>query len=176
WHIGDLAAAAAPLGLFFGRLANFVNGELWGNITTVRWAVIFPKAPHIATEATVYYETALGSGYANPRHPSTLYEAALEGIVLGTILIWLFWRKNGALPKALPGLLSGLFLILYAAARMFCERFREPDAGLILGLSRGTFYSLFMIVAGAGIIMFALFRGRHPPLRDSHPENDNTNV
>lgn len=163
WHIGDLAAVAAPFGLFFGRIANFVNGELWGNISTVRWAVIFPKALYDPSEATVYYETALASGKANPRHPSPLYEALLEGLVLGGLLLWLFWRKKGALPKALPGLLGGLFLILYAAARIFCETFREPDAALILGFSRGTFYSLFMLASGLFVVLWALWRGRRGP-------------
>jgi phosphatidylglycerol:prolipoprotein diacylglycerol transferase len=156
WHLGDLGAAAAPLGLFFGRIANFVNGELWGKVSDAPWAMIFPKAPLVEAVPTVYYETALASGLANPRHPSPLYEALCEGVLLGIVMLVLFWRKGGALPKARPGLLSGLFLILYSFARIFCELFREPDASLFFGISRGTFYSLFMLCVGIGIVLFVL--------------------
>jgi len=156
WQIGDLGAAAAPIGLFFGRIANFVNGELWGKVTDVSWAMIFPKAPLVEAVPTVYFESALASGPANPRHPSTLYEALCEGVLLGIVMLFLFWRRGGALPKARPGLLSGLFLILYAFARIFCETFREPDATLFFGISRGTFYSLFMLCAGITIALFVL--------------------
>jgi phosphatidylglycerol---prolipoprotein diacylglyceryl transferase len=175
WHIGDLAAAAVPLGLFFGRLANFVNGELWGRVSTVSWAMIFPRAPLDPTAPTVYFESALASGLANPRHPSPLYEALCEGVILGTLMLFLFWRKGGALPKARPGLLAGLFLVLYAGARIFCELFREPDASLILGFSRGTFYSVFMLVAGIGIVLFVLTRGcgkTSAPAQNSEKQDD----
>jgi phosphatidylglycerol---prolipoprotein diacylglyceryl transferase len=158
WEIGDLCVAAVPFGLLFGRLANFVNGELWGRISTVSWAVIFPRAEYLPTEATVYYETSLGSGLANPRHPSQLYEALLEGVLLGAIMLALFWFRKGLIPKKAPGLVSGLFLVIYAFCRIFCEAFREPDASLILGLSRGTFYSLIMAMAGAAIVAYATSR------------------
>ena len=151
WQVGDLCAMAAPFGLFFGRLANFINGELWGRITTVRWAMIFPQAPYDPTQPTVNLETATLHGLANPRHPSQLYEAALEGLVLGAIMLILYWRGKESVTKKIPGLASGLFLLIYAAARITCEVFREPDAALIMGMSRGTFYSLIMIVAGLAI-------------------------
>ncbi len=134
-HLGDLVASVAPAGLFFGRIANFINGELWGKSTTVAWAVIFPKSPEPLM----------------PRHPSQLYEAALEGLLIFVVLQWRFW-KTDAVQKS-PGRLAGEFFLLYAIARAVCEVFREPDASLILGLSRGTFYSLFLIVGGVALIL-----------------------
>ena len=134
-HLSDLVVSAAPAGLLFGRLANFINGELWGKISVVRWAIIFKNT----------------GGGPMPRHPSQLYEAALEGALLLAYLQWRFWRTN--VIKRQPGRLAGEFLIFYALVRAFCEQFREPDAGLILGLSRGTFYSLFMILAGLVLIL-----------------------
>lgn len=139
-HLGDLIASAAPAGLLFGRLANFINGELWGKPTTVPWAVIFPDSP-----------TPL-----LPRHPSQLYQAALEGALLLAFMQWRFWRSD--VIKRTPGRLTGEFLIVYAIARAIGELFREPDASLILGLSRGTFYSLFLVIAGAVLI----WRSRRP--------------
>ena len=134
---GDLIVTVAPLGLFFGRVANFINGELWGTPTQVPWAVIFPASPHPLM----------------PRHPSQLYEAGLEGLLLFAFMQWRFWKTDAA--KAQPGRLAGEFLIAYALVRAFGELFREPDAGLILGLSRGTFYSIFLIAGGAGLILFS---------------------
>lgn len=134
FHISDLIVSTVPLGLGLGRVANFLNGELWGKAADVPWAVVFAQT---------------GGGYV-PRHPSQLYEAALEGFLLFALLQWRFWRS--AAVRAQPGRLSGEFLLAYAVARIGCEVFREPDAGLILGLSRGTFYSLFMAAAGVAII------------------------
>ena len=136
--IGDSLVVAAPIGIFLVRCANFINGELWGNPTDVKWAVIFPHSP-----------TPL-----LPRHPSQLYEAALEGVVLLTYMQWRFWRTD--VVKTSPGRLTGEFLILYAILRAIGEMFREPDAGLILGLSRGTFYSVFLIAAGCVLIAISL--------------------
>lgn len=133
-HLADIVNSTAPLGLLFGRLANFINGELWGNPTDVKWAVIFPNSP-----------TPL-----LPRHPSQLYEAALEGVVLLAYMQFRLWRSD--VVKVSPGRLTGEFLILYAIVRSIGEIFREPDAGLILGLSRGTFYSVFLIAAGSVVI------------------------
>jgi phosphatidylglycerol---prolipoprotein diacylglyceryl transferase len=134
--VGDLAALAAPIGLFFGRLANFVNGELWGRPSTVAWAMIFPdpRAGGI------------------PRHPSQLYEAGLEGIVLFTVLL-LALRFLDSLKR--PGELGGIFLMGYGAARITAEFFREPDANLgflFAGATMGQLLSLPMIVAGAWLI------------------------
>ncbi|MDB6095701.1 MAG: prolipoprotein diacylglyceryl transferase [Verrucomicrobia bacterium] len=134
-HLCDLIATVTPAGLLFGRIANFINGELWGKPATVAWAVIFPASP-----------TPLV-----PRYPSQLYEAALEGALLLAFMQWRFWRSD-VVTKS-PGRLTGEFLIAYAIVRMVGETFREPDASLILGLSRGTFYSLFMIAAGCVLIV-----------------------
>jgi len=138
-HLGDLVVSTVPAGLFFGRLANFANGELWGNSATVPWAVIFPNSapPHTPLHLIV------------PRHPSQLYEAALEGLALFAFVQWRFWR--GRLPERQPGRLSGEFLVAYAVARAIGEIFREPDAGLLFGLSRGTFYSIFLAAGGLAL-------------------------
>jgi phosphatidylglycerol---prolipoprotein diacylglyceryl transferase len=141
--VGDVICTVAPLGLCLGRIANFINGELWGRVTTVRWAVIFPDSPAAYNTTTMVY----GS---EPRHPSQLYEAALEGALLFAYVQWRFWRAR---PPA--GQLGGEFLIGYGIVRIFGEFFRQPDATLILGLSRGQFYSIFMIIAGIVIIVIA---------------------
>jgi len=130
-HVGDLAASAGPVGLFLGRVANFINGELWGKISFVPWAVIFPRSqPGAPTQLIA------------PRHPSQLYEAVLEGAVLFALMQYRFWRTD--VVRRHPGRLAGEFLLAYACVRAIGESFREPDASLILGLSRGTFYSLFL--------------------------------
>ena len=136
-HLSDLVVSAAPLGLMLGRIANFINGELWGKEAHVPWAVLFPQSPWPVV----------------PRHPSQLYEAALEGAVLLAYLQHRIWRNK--VVQETPGQLSGEFLIAYAIARIFCEHFREPDADvtLILGLSRGTFYSIFLVLAGVVFIV-----------------------
>ncbi|GAB5560553.1 MAG: prolipoprotein diacylglyceryl transferase [Synoicihabitans sp.] len=128
--LADAVIAVAPLGVGLGRVANFINGELWGRATNVSWAVIFPASP-----APVV-----------PRHPSQLYAAALEGFLIFGYLQWRYWRSPSA--KLNPGMITGEFLIIYAVARMVTEMFREPDASLLFGLTRGTFYSIFMIIAG----------------------------
>ena len=138
--LGDLTCAMAPIGLFLGRLANFVNGELWGRPTDVPWAVIFPRDPsHL------------------PRHPSELYEATLEGLVLFVILMWLI--RRGALKR--PGLIIGIFAICYAVMRSFCELFRQPDQQigyLWHGVTMGMLLSVPLFIAGVGFVAFALRR------------------
>ncbi len=174
--LGDNLVVGAPLGLFFGRLANFINGELWGHPAAVPWAVKFPTEIHqqdfvpLAPMSFDYHELP---GHSNEiiaavgrlpdglqqleaalpaRHPSQLYEASLEGLLL--FLVMLFVRTRS---KNLPnGLLSGLFFVLYAIVRIIGENFRVPDAELIMGISRGQFYSLFMILIGLGFIASAL--------------------
>ncbi len=133
---GDLVVSAAVPGLFLGRLANFINGELWGRITEVPWAVIFPHGGWV------------------PRHPSQLYEAFLEGLILFAFLQWRLWKSS--ILKRHPGRLSGEFLVGYSVFRFVCEFFREPDASLIAGLSRGQFYSLFTLLIGVCLIGFAI--------------------
>lgn len=136
-HLSDLICSAAAAGVLFGRIANFINGELWGKPTTVAWAVIFPDSPRPLM----------------PRHPSQLYEAALEGALLFALMQWRFWRTD--VVKVAPGRLTGECLIAYSIARAIGEMFREPDGGLILGLSRGTFYSLFLVLAGLALIVWS---------------------
>jgi phosphatidylglycerol:prolipoprotein diacylglycerol transferase len=138
FHLSDLIVTTAPLGLMLGRFANYLNGELWGKPADVPWAVIFSQT---------------GGGNI-PRHPSQIYEALLEGALLLVYLQWRFWRSDAA--RKTSGRLSAEFLIGYALVRAIGEVFREPDASLLLGLSRGTFYSGFLLLAG----VFVLLRSR----------------
>lgn len=140
FQVSDLIVTVAPVGLLFGRIANFINGELVGKVTTVSWAVIFPNN-----------EYDRGLAQALPRHPSQLYAAALEGALLLAYMQWRFWRSN--VTRDQPGRLGAEFLIVYAIVRVVGELFREPDAPLLFGLSRGIFYSLFMIIAGVIILV-----------------------
>ncbi|MDQ8206417.1 prolipoprotein diacylglyceryl transferase [Coraliomargarita sp. SDUM461003] len=149
--LGDVVVTLAPLGLMFGRIANFINGELWGRVSTVSWAVIFPDSPK-------NYNAVLQSYGPEPRHPSQLYEAALEGGLMLAYVQWRFWCTR---PPA--GQLAGEFLVGYGIVRILGELFREPDAALMLGLSRGQFYSVFMILAGALTIWIA--HKRSSPLK-----------
>jgi len=138
--LGDITCAAGPIGLFLGRLANFVNGELWGRTTDVPWAIVFPNAGLL------------------PRHPSQLYEAGLEGIVLFAILAIAI--RLGALRR--PGLVIGLFAMFYAVFRSFNELFREPDPQLGFlwgGVTMGQLLSVPLFIAGACFAAYAL---RHP--------------
>jgi phosphatidylglycerol:prolipoprotein diacylglycerol transferase len=153
WQLADLIATITPPGLLLGRIANFINGELWGNTTDVPWAVRFPLSVPSGTQP----ERIL------PRHPSQLYEAALEGLLLLIYLQLRFWCSRTAREK--PGQITGEFLVGYALVRMFCEQFREPDRGIepiVHGLSNGTFYSLFLLLAGVVVIVWAQL---HPARR-----------
>ena len=141
-RLGDLAALCCTIGLFFGRIANFINGELYGRVTDVSWAMVFP------------------GGGEEPRHPSQLYEAALEGVVLFTILSIL---AHKAWVRERPGIIAGTFLIGYGLSRMFVELFREPDwyLGFVVGqATMGQLLCIPMILAGLGFIINAL---RTPP-------------
>jgi phosphatidylglycerol:prolipoprotein diacylglycerol transferase len=138
-RVHDYVACCVPFGLFFGRIANFVNGELWGRVTDVPWAIVFPGA----------YAGGL------PRHPSQLYEAALEGIVLFSVLAWFFWKTKA---RYEPGKLVGIFLVGYGLARFTVEFFREPDEGLgtlSWGLTMGQTLTLPMLIGGAWLIVTA---------------------
>lgn len=154
WNTADIIASTAAAGVIFGRLANFINGELPGRVTDASWAVLFPTAETVSSEPMVFVEQ--WGYFGNPRHPSQLYAMALEGIVLFTIMQLRFWKSD--VVRRHPGQLSGECLIAYAILRTLSEIYREPDAELILGLSRGTFYSLFMIIAGLGVILHARLR------------------
>lgn len=135
----DIIAAATPIGLFFGRIANFINGELYGRVTDVSWAVVFP------------------TGGMLPRHPSQLYEAACEGLLLFVLL--LVAERGGA--RRYPGLLTGLFLAGYAIARMSGELFRQPDEQigfLILGTTMGQWLSVPLLLGGIALILWARAR------------------
>ncbi|MFK0273749.1 prolipoprotein diacylglyceryl transferase [Ensifer sp. NPDC090286] len=139
WSLFDIVAAVVPIGLFFGRIANFINGELWGRLSSMPWAIVFPT----------------GGPFA--RHPSQLYEAALEGIVLLAVLAWFIYRRH-ALKS--PGLVTGIFVLGYGLSRIFVEFFREPDAqiGYLVGgwLTMGMLLSLPMALAG----IWAIARAR----------------
>jgi phosphatidylglycerol:prolipoprotein diacylglycerol transferase len=165
-EVTDFVAPLVPLGLAFGRLGNFINGELWGRVTsaTAPWAVYFPQA---AAEdkawITAFPQEAAARGLAAiyervgmlPRHPSQLYESALEGLVLFA-LIWLYARNRRPL-----GAVSGLFLIGYGIFRFVVEYAREPDSFLgmlALGMSMGQWLSLPMIVIGVLMMVWAYWR------------------
>ena len=143
FELSDSICSIAPLGLFFGRIANFINAELWGRPSSASWAVIFPQSPAFFNPDTGIFEPLA-------RHPSQLYQAALEGGVLFAYLQWRFWLRRPSI-----GMISGEFLCGYGILRSIGELFREPDASLIAGMSRGQFYSLFMIVTGLLIIAYA---------------------
>ncbi|NNE90656.1 MAG: prolipoprotein diacylglyceryl transferase [Verrucomicrobiales bacterium] len=204
--IGDNLVTVAPLGLLFGRLANFINGELYGQISKVPWAVKFPEELVHRDETTgqwlfrdqaneivesvraadaetgiravqlleaapnpdagwfraakLFVETSWENeavrnaiaGFLNPRHPSQIYEAIAEGLLLFLLLYFVRVRwKN-----LYHGILTGLFFIFYAIGRISCEFFREPDSTQILGFTKGQFYSLFMILVGAGFLVWGL--------------------
>ncbi len=139
--VGDLFACAAPIGLFFGRIANFINAELYGRVWDGPWAMAFPYVDQFGARA-----------YTEPRHPSQLYEAALEGLVL-FVVIRIATHSFGLLKR--PGATIGLFLAGYAASRIFVENFREPDAHLPdfpLGLTMGMMLSLPMLALGLWMI------------------------
>lgn len=135
----DLGAVCAPVGLFFGRLANFVNEELWGRVTTVPWAVVFPSAGPL------------------PRHPSQLYEALLEGAVLFAVMLWLVTRR----PVPPRGVLVGWLLTLYGVFRILVELLREPDiqVGILPGgLTMGQLLSVPVLLGGIGVLVWAYQR------------------
>jgi phosphatidylglycerol:prolipoprotein diacylglycerol transferase len=139
----DCISVVAPLGLALGRIANFINGELWGKISTVPWAVLFPNSPMTFSSLTNYYGI-------QPRHPSQLYAAISEGFIPLIYLQFRFWYTKASL-----GQLTGEFLILYSLLRIFNEVFREPDASLIAGISRGQFYSIILLIFGISFWLYA---------------------
>jgi phosphatidylglycerol:prolipoprotein diacylglycerol transferase len=143
FRVADYLAVVSPIGLFFGRLANFVNGELWGKPASVPWAIVFPGGGDV------------------PRHPSQLYEAGLEGALLFAILSLFFWKSPTARYK--PGFLTGMFLLGYGCFRFFVEFFREPDEQLVAfaqatHLHMGQWLCVPMIVAGGWLMATAAGR------------------
>jgi phosphatidylglycerol:prolipoprotein diacylglycerol transferase len=132
--IGDLVAVVAPIGLFFGRIANFINDELWGRVTNVPWAMVFPRASDL------------------PRHPSQLYEAASEGLLLFIILqlcLAMGWQRR-------PGFLTATFLLGYGLFRFICELFREPDAPFLGPVSMGMALSIPVWLAAGALYVISL--------------------
>jgi phosphatidylglycerol:prolipoprotein diacylglycerol transferase len=149
-RLADVTAPCVPIGLFFGRLANFVNGELWGRPTDLPWGISFCNARIINA-----YNGACPAGFA-PRHPSQLYEAALEGAALFLILMWATHVAR-LLPR--KGFVCGLFLSGYGLFRVALESVRAPDANMPVfpfGLTMGTMLSVPMLVIGLGLILLAL--------------------
>ncbi len=181
--LGDNLVVVAPAGLFFGRCANFINGELYGRLTSVHWAMLFPKElldraneaeAERAVTAAMRIDPRLTSPEAivetlhtnpqikeairpilTPRHPSQIYEALLEGVVLFMIL-WLVRTRT----RQPDGVLTGLFFVCYAIFRIVVEYFREPDASLIAGFTRGQFFSFFLIAIGLAFIVAGKIRNR----------------
>ena len=154
-RVCDYISPCVPFGLFFGRLANFVNGELWGRVTdtSVPWAMVFP------------------GGGPEPRHPSQLYEAGLEGLLLGTVLIVLFWKTRA---RWRVGLLTGLFTMGYGLARFTVEFFREPDAQLqdfarATHLSMGQWLSLPLVLIGLVLLVRAFAGAEARPAGRAEP-------
>ncbi len=148
--LADICAAATPIGILLGRIANFIRPEEWGRPTDVPWAMVFPGVDDL------------------PRHPSQLYEGALEGIALFVVL--LFFVRGGALKR--PGLTTGLFLVGYGVARIFCEFFREPDPQpeqLVSWLTMGMLLSVPLILLGVGLIVHA----RRAPVIPGRAESAN---
>lgn len=144
-RVHDYVACCAPFGLFFGRLANFVNGELWGAPTSLPWGVVFPSAPD-----------------GMPRHPTQLYEAALEGVLMFVLLWYLFWKTES---RYEPGKLLGTGLLGYGVCRFLVEFVREPDKRLVdfanqTGLHMGQWLSLPMILLGLYLVVTAKARRR----------------
>jgi phosphatidylglycerol:prolipoprotein diacylglycerol transferase len=154
FDITDLVALCGAPGLFFGRLGNFINGELYGRPSSVPWAMIFPTDPvHV------------------PRHPSQLYEAFAEGVILSALLWWIdgVARARG---WERPGLITGVFLIGYAIVRFSLEFARQPDAqlGLVIGsLSMGQLLSMIMLAVGV-VLLGMVYRGRGDPQLAGHQE------
>jgi phosphatidylglycerol:prolipoprotein diacylglycerol transferase len=184
-NLGDALCVAAPIGLFFGRCANFINGELYGRVAHVQWSVQFPKelldpanageadraldvcqridpaitTPDAIVEAARTHPQIVDAlrGILTPRHPSQLYEAFAEGVLLFAVL-W-FVRMRMRQPN---GVIIGLFMICYAVFRIVCEQFREPDASLVGPFTRGQFFSFFLVLIGIAFIVVAKRRPTFP--------------
>ena len=185
-RITDTVVAGIPLGYTFGRLGNFINAELYGRVTTVPWGMVFPTAPGFSTEEAWVREIAdkVGMTYVPgsfinlPRHPSQLYEALFEGIILFLILWFIIrpWKLRKRLPD---GTVFSFYLMGYGIFRFAIEYCRQPDADIgyvialgeksdnialfqsLLNISKGQIFCLLMIAAGAALLAFLLWRYRH---------------
>jgi phosphatidylglycerol:prolipoprotein diacylglycerol transferase len=160
-QMGDAMAMVAPVGLFLGRIANFINAELWGRPTTQPWGVSFP-GQHAQTCPFDWQGVCA-------RHPTQLYEAVLEGLALGTLLVWLVYRRGGL---KVPGQITGLFIAGYGTARFIVEFWRQADAQFItldnpmgyvvhfgqMGFSMGQLLSLPMVAFGLALVAYARSR------------------
>lgn len=150
--IGGYVVVAAPLGLFFGRLGNFLNGELWGRVSDIKWAMYFPGEAGLSFDAPMnIIRQYIEAGYIQARHPSQLYEALTEGLLLFLIMLFLH-KKNAA-----GSVRIGALLIGYAIFRTFCEFFRQPDAqlGFLFGwVTMGQLLSFFMVAGGIALIIY----------------------
>jgi len=149
----DGLACVAPIGLGLGRIANFINGELWGRVTTVRWAVLFPQEAGLAHGHPTLRESAIQlyqAGLIHPRHPSQLYQAALEGIVLLSAMLLL--RKTSWASR--NGRLTGAFLGIYTMVRVAVEFFREPEIVYFGWMSQGQLLSLVILLPVSLVLMF----------------------
>ncbi len=191
--LADGLCVVGPLGLLFGRIANFINGELYGRPAEgVSWAVKFPLSLQQESEATQSaawqacsridpklmdkpIDALIAAARENPqisqalgehltaRHPSQIYEGLLEGLLVFIVL----WIVRLRFPKAPAGLLTGLFFALYATARIVAEHFREPDAALIGAMTKGQFFSVFMYLFAAGFFIYAWRTKSQHPLSNS---------
>jgi len=187
--IGDSIVCGAPLGIFLGRIANFINGELFGRVTTSPLAMKFPtellhedfvkqggsealreevwqNGLQHSPEIIAYFKKHSDrlpplEDILHPRHPSQLYEALGEGLLLSAVLIFLRLR----FPRLRQGIITGLFFILYAIVRISLEFVRQPDSGssTIMGLTKGQFFSTFMFIVGGVFIAYGMIWGKSPP-------------
>jgi len=183
--LGDNIVVGAALGLFFGRTANFINGELYGRPAAVPWAVKFPQEiyalpPEAQREVVAKAQEVLGTpvgleqivalapespelraaiaGELTPRHPSQIYEGMLEGLFLFAVLWFLRTRVRTA-----NGVITGVFFVGYAVLRSLCEMFRNPDDGFVGLLTKGQFLSIFIFLLGIGFLVAAKLRPTYPP-------------
>jgi len=153
-NLGDNLVVVAPIGLFFGRCANFINGELFGRPSTLPWAMYFPQELESYTPAlqeTMRQDATVREAVIaelQPRHPSQIYEALVEGALLFAVLWWMRTRC-----RMRDGALTGWFFVLYAVGRISVESMREPDAEPILGMTRGQFYSIFLALIGIAFLL-----------------------
>jgi phosphatidylglycerol:prolipoprotein diacylglycerol transferase len=183
FQLADVLAAGIPLGYTFGRLGNFINGELWGRVSTVGWSMVFPDAPRFSTNYSWVRDIAdkVGLSYTPgalvnlPRHPSQLYEACFEGVVLW-LFLWLIIRKR----KQFPGFILSWYIIGYGMIRFLIEYLREPDSNIgfviaggaqteplalfhsVLNISLGQILSLLMVAGGVTLLL--LLTSRHKQL------------